>query len=128
MKYLLDTNILVDFLRGTKSIEVSMIKEGCAISIITYGELIYGACKSDKKEENLSKIKEMINDLGIEISFLNEKIMNEYGELKAKLERKGERLDDLDLMIASSAISQNLTLVTRNIRHFKRIPSLSFVS
>lgn len=128
MKYLLDTNILVDFLRGTKSIEVSIIKESCAISIITYGELIYGAYKSDKKEENLYKIKEMINDLEIEVNTLDEKIMNEYGELKAKLEKKGERLDEFDLLIAATALINNLTLFSRNLKHFKRIPSLSFIS
>lgn len=128
MKYLLDTNIIVDYLRGKKEIDASFIKEGSAVSIITYGELIYGAYKSNKSKYNLEKIKAMISDLEIDMITLDEEIMDNYGKLKADLEIKGEKLDEFDILIAATALVNNLTLVTRNNRHFKRIPSLSFVS
>jgi tRNA(fMet)-specific endonuclease VapC len=47
-----------------------------------------------------------------------------YGELRAKLERKGERLSDPDLMIAAIGLSRSLVVVTGNIKHFGRIEKL----
>lgn len=124
MKYLLDTDIIVNHLRGKRAMNVSFIQEGSSISIITYGELTYGAYKSTRPEINLSKIEEMLTDLGIQIISLDEKIMEIYGKLKAELEKKGNRLDEFDLLIASTALNHNLNLVTGNIKHFERIPSL----
>ncbi|MEJ2055676.1 MAG: hypothetical protein P8X42_17315 [Calditrichaceae bacterium] len=53
-------------------------------------------------------------------------IMETFGELKAKLQKKGNTLSDMDLIIASTALSMNFTLVTNNVRHFKRIPGLTY--
>ncbi len=47
-----------------------------------------------------------------------------YAELRAELERGGRPLDEPDLRIAAIALSRNLTLVTGNVRHFNRVPSL----
>lgn len=124
MKYLLDTDAIVDHLRGKKNISASFIKEGSAISIITYAELYYGAHKSEKTEENIKKIKAMLSELAVEVVNLSEAIADVYGETKAILEKKGERLDEFDLLIVSTALSLNLQLVTRNRKHFQRIPRL----
>lgn len=124
MKYLLGTNILVDHLRGKKPIKVDYLKKGGAISCITQAELYYGAYKSKNFRENLSKIKAMLAELAIEVLVLNEEIAQLYGRLKADLEKKGRKLDEFDLLIASTAISFNLILVTGNKKHFQRIPQL----
>lgn len=124
MKYLLDTNVVVEYLRGKKSIEASLLQEGSVISVITKAELFYGAYKSERSESNLSKIKEMLGDLNIETVPLNDKILNRYGKLKAELEKKGLRLDEFDLLIAATAIGLNLVLATRNLKHFQRISQL----
>jgi tRNA(fMet)-specific endonuclease VapC len=47
-----------------------------------------------------------------------------YGQLRRHLERAGRRLDDLDLMIASVALRYDMVLVSRNTRHFGRVPGL----
>ena len=124
MKYLLDTNIIVEHLRGKRSIAASFLEKGSTISIITQAELYYGAYKSKKPKENLVKIKQMLEDLEIEIISLDEKIINNYGKLKAELEKKGKRLDEFDLLIASTAFSLKLILATRNIKHFQRVSRL----
>lgn len=124
MKYLLDTNIIIDYLRGGSLIEIEIIKSGCGLSIISLAELFYGVYKSSTVDKNLKKIKEMLIDLEIEIINLNEECVEKYGKIKAQLEEKGERLDDFDLLIAATAIKSNLILVTKNKSHFQRIPQL----
>ena len=48
----------------------------------------------------------------------------EYGKIRSALEVKGSRLDDMDILIAATALERNLTLITANERHFSRIPDL----
>jgi len=124
MKYLLDTNVIVDHLRGKKALEPFFIEQGSAISVITQAELIYGACKSDKTQANLRKISSFLTDLGVETISLKEDILKKYGGTKVVLEKKGQKLDEFDLLIAATALSLKLKLVTQNIKHFARISKL----
>jgi tRNA(fMet)-specific endonuclease VapC len=50
--------------------------------------------------------------------------METFADLKSRLEMEGKRLDDFDLLIASTALALNYRLVTNNERHFRRIPGL----
>lgn len=127
MKYLLDSNIIINHLRGKKPIDPTFVKVGCSLSIISQAELFYGVYKSSQQEKNLTKVKAMLIDLGIGVINLNEEIINEYGKLKAQLEKKGKKLDEFDLLIAATAIKSNLILVTENLSHFQRIPQLKIV-
>ena len=54
--------------------------------------------------------------------------LSKYGEIKAKLEAKGQRLDEFDLLIGATAVQNGLTVVTANVRHFGRIPDLNVVN
>src|SRR3990167_9939955 len=124
MKYLLDTDVIVNQLRGKKRIKEDVIVKGTAISIITFGELLYGAEKSTNKENSLIVINKFISDLQIDILGLNQEIMHIYAETKTFLETAGKRLDEFDLLIGATAIVYSLTITTLNLRHFKRIPNL----
>lgn len=124
MNYLLDTDVIINQLRGKKELDPQLARESLSISIITYGELLYGAEKSLKKERALALINEFISEFSIKIIYLNEKIMKLYARIKAELDTKGKRIDDFDLLIASSALSESLALVTENTKHFQRIPKL----
>ncbi|PIP64543.1 VapC toxin family PIN domain ribonuclease [Candidatus Roizmanbacteria bacterium CG22_combo_CG10-13_8_21_14_all_33_16] len=124
MKYLLDTNVLINHLRGKNRIDKTIIKSGVAISIITWAELIYGTYKSVNKEKSLAIIKALIEDLQITILSLNEKVVFQYAELKVELEKTGKILDDFDLLIAATAMTNKITLVTHNTKHFRRISTL----
>lgn len=128
MKYLLDTNIIIDHIRGRKEIQRKMAKEGISVSIISYGELLYGAEKSVNKTKSIEIINELFRNLPIRITPLNEDIMKIYANIKAGLEIKGEKLHDFDILIAASALNNSFTLITRNIKHFGRIPNLKFIS
>ena len=123
MKYLLDTNIIVDYLRGKTDLPESFIKEGSAISSITLAELYYGAYKSKNPHEGIKEISEILSDFDLNVIELQDGVKI-YGRIKASLESKGTKLDEMDLLIAATAMDKKLTLVTKNIKHFSRIPKL----
>jgi len=127
MRYLLDTSVIVNHLRGKKPIKIDFLENGSAVSIITQAELFYGAYKSSNSLTNLKKLKAMFLDLGIEIITLTQEIIEQYGKIKADLEKQGKKLDEFDLLIAATAIERNLILVSNNLSHFKRISSLKAV-
>jgi len=125
MAYLIDTDIIIYSLKGNTLVHNWMLKNQNIpkyISVITYGELIYGARKSKHPERNIAttnRIAELFPVIEI-----NKGIIEIYGEIKAKLEISGNRMDDMDLLIASTAMYMNFSLVTNNKRHFSRIDDI----
>ena len=128
MIHLLDTSIVVDHLRGKHKLKESVVKAGIAISIITFGELLCGAHKSKNKEKSLALIREFISDLRVDILELNQEIMHIYAKTKVLLEQTGKKLDDLDLLIGSTAVNHSLPLATLNLQHFERIPNIQIIA
>lgn len=124
MKYLIDTDVLIDNLRSKSRLEEEIIEAGAVTSIINVGELVYGSFKSANPRKALDLVENLLIDLNIEIINLEKEIIYVFGKLKADLEKRGLRLDDFDLLIASTAKVNNLTLVTGNKKHFQRIPNL----
>ncbi len=125
MKYLLDTNICIYWLKGNLNIEKKIMGAGLAnteISFVTLSELYYGVYKSQRVQENLSGLKLLAGKLGCLQS--NREVCRIFGHVKAELERKGNIIDDADLLIASCALVYNRVLVTNNEKHFKRITDL----
>ncbi|MEE0085344.1 MAG: PIN domain-containing protein [Paludibacteraceae bacterium] len=121
-KYLLDTNIWIFLLHGDKNIAQMMISAGegaCCLSIITAYELMFGAYKSGRDTEIL-KVNTILDKYQI-IPLGNP---NLYAMQKLELTNKGMMIDELDFMIASTAIEKNLILVTDNTKHFSRFDNL----
>jgi tRNA(fMet)-specific endonuclease VapC len=92
------------------------------ITSITVSELTHGANRSLHREDNLSRLEVLFAALTV-LPF-DEMAARRCGHLKAELEQQGESLDDLDLQIASIALVYDLTLVTNNTKHFKRVQDL----
>lgn len=125
MKYLLDTNICVYWLKGNRQVEQKVLAAGIdavALPFITVSELYYGAYKSQRMEANLQLVRSLTEQLTVLES--DETISEQFGELKAGLEKNGMIIDDADLYIAACAKVHGLTLVTNNTKHFKRIKGL----
>jgi len=126
MAYLIDTDIVIFGLKGDSRVQDWMVKNQNvpkSISVITFGELIYGARKSKHPEKNIAttnRIAELFPIIDI-----NKGIIEVFGEIKAKLEQKGTRIEDMDLLIAATAIYMDLSLVTNNKSHFGRINDLA---
>lgn len=126
MKYLFDTDVLIDHLRSRKYLDPEMIAEKSGMSIISLGELLSGAYKSSNPERSIEKLHQIFN-LGVEVENLNNEIMDTYARIKVKLEKSGQKLDEFDLLIAATAIVNNLILVTRDLNHFKRVKELRLI-
>lgn len=128
LKYLLDTCVIVDLLRKKSKIDPVFFEKGSSINTITLAELYYGASKSKDPTESNQHVKNLISDFDLDIIDFDKKAGVIFGNLKSRLEATGQRLDDMDILIASTAISEGLVLVTNNIKHFSRINNLKIVS
>ena len=132
-KYLLDTNILIEFLEETPSVVEHILKAGsrqCCMSVISLHELFYGAyLAKEKKKEYYDKEIKKINILLKYFAVLPITTNGEsYGKIKYALRKKGTPVDEFDMLIASQAISEGLTVVTDNIKHFENIPDVKVVN
>lgn len=126
MKYLIDTNICIYIMnkRPTKVIQKFKqfdVGEIC-VSTITVSELQYGVVKSKNHRLNRQRVQEFLSPL--EIIPYDESAANMYGDIRYQLEKRGEPIGPLDLMIAAHALSGNFVLVTNNEKEFKRIKQL----
>jgi len=123
-KYLLDTNICVYFLKGRYDLNTKIKNvhaENCFISEITIAELKFGAENSEQREKNRKTVDEFVSKFTI-IPIFNS--LDIYAKEKARLRHIGLPLDEFDLLIGSTAISNDLILVTRNISDFERMQGI----
>ena len=125
MSYLIDTDWIVDALLGRPAAETllgNLAADGLAISLITYGEIyegIYFGRDPSRAEAGFRQFLREVNVLP-----LNRRIMQRFARVRGELRRQGQIIGDPDILIAATAIHHRLTLVTRNIQHFSRIPGL----
>jgi tRNA(fMet)-specific endonuclease VapC len=125
MRYMLDTNICVFMLKqdvGVLRRFQAAVSEGVCISAITLAELEYGVSKSARKEHNTSALAAFL--ALVDVLPFDGTATSEYGQIRATLEREGNVIGSLDMLIAAHAKSANLTLVTNNTREFKRVDGL----
>jgi tRNA(fMet)-specific endonuclease VapC len=125
-RYLLDTNICI-YLRQNRLPEVTerfrRLQPGDAVlSVITYGELAYGAERSRERPRALESLAALISLLAV--LPLPENAAVAYGQIRSALQSRGEMIGGNDLWIAAHAKAAGLTLVTNNEREFNRVPGL----
>lgn len=125
-RYLLDTNICI-YIRQNRPAEVlrrfqSLRPGEAALSVITYGELLYGAAKSGNRAAAYERLRELVDFLPA--LDLPATAAETYGEIRASLESRGEMIGNNDLWIAAHALAAGLTLVTNNKREFRRVRGL----
>lgn len=125
-RYLLDTNVLVDILRGTKGdarkrlLEIGI--DHCAVSEITVYELYCGAAASASPEANQKAVETLL--ALIEILPL-QKAYLEAARQKASLRKAGTPVEDFDLLIGCTALCDSRILLTGNRKHMERIEGLA---
>lgn len=129
MKYMLDTNICIYLIKQKPPKVLKHFKShsigDIGISSITLAELRYGVAKSQHVEKNRQALDEFI--LPLEIEDFNEKAADEYGVVRADLERAGKPIVSMDLLIGAHALALGATLVTNNTREFKQVQNLKVV-
>lgn len=126
MKYLLDTNICIYLIKKRPEKLIEKIKqfkiEELCISTISISELEYGIQKSNYPEKNKIALIEFL--IPFQILDYDLGVTQTYGKIRAELERKGQMIGPLDMLIAAHARSKNLTIITNNEKEFMRVNNL----
>ncbi len=124
--YLLDTNICIYIARhhppGVRKRFASLRPGEAAMSMITYGELRFGAEKSQQPQQALERLERLAELIPAEAPPLA--AAEHYARLRARLERAGKPIGGNDLWIAAHALAEGLILVTNNMPEFQRIDGL----
>ena len=121
-RFLIDTNVIIEFLNGDANIIAKFgMHEDIYLSIITLGELYYGAYNSSRTKKNIEIIQNLAKELFI--FNCNENTSKIYGEVKKRLKENGTPLPENDIWISAIAIQYDLTLVTQD-KHFNNVDML----
>lgn len=121
---ILDSDHCIAILRGQVNLEGHLSPaEELAITSINAAELIHGAYKSNRPQENLTRLDIFLSQ--VQILPFDESAARQFGWLKTETQRAGQPLSDLDLQIASIALSVNCPLLTHNRVHFERLTQFS---
>jgi tRNA(fMet)-specific endonuclease VapC len=123
-RYLLDTNVFIYIRQGRHEVvrRFAKLQSGeAAVSIISYGELFFGASKRGRLED-FQQLRALMARLPC--LTLPETAAEIYGEIRAELESKGEVISNNDLWIAAHALASGLILVTNNEKEFRRVRGL----
>ena len=132
MRYMLDTNICIFAIRGARKngniyqgvYEKIKKQDDIAISSIVLAELMHGVELSESADENRLALADFL--CGIEVLPFTEEAAQEYGKIRADLQKRGLLIGAFDMLIAAHAKSLNAILVTNNAKDFERIQGLSF--
>ena len=126
MKLMLDTNICIYLI---KEHPASVLDRFAAhpvgdigVSVITLAELEYGVAKSSRPARNRAALEQFVSPL--EIAPFDRRATAAYGRLRTILERKGQPIGSMDLLIAAHAASLDVRLVTHNVKEFGKVPGL----
>ncbi len=124
MKYLLDTNICIFFLKGQYNLYQKVAEvgeENCFISEMTVAELKYGVENSKTAEAMRPVVEAFIPKFAVIPIYAS---LDVYAREKAKLRKQGLFIDDFDILIGATAINHNIIMVTNNVAHLNRLSNI----
>ena len=126
MKYMLDTNVCIDYMRGTdqgiKNRLLACKEDELCISSITLSELLYGVNRSSNPVKNRNALYKLL--VKIEVIDYGTEASEFYGIIRNELVRRGMVIGAMEMLIAAHAMSNKLVLITHNTAEFGRISGL----
>jgi tRNA(fMet)-specific endonuclease VapC len=125
LRYMLDTNLCIRVLRDRPAVarrRFNETSESLCISTIVLAELLHGAARSAWPEQNRRAVEDFAARL--EVLAFDEAAAGHAADIRAELERKGGMIGGYDLLIAGHARSRGLTVITGNLREFRRVDGL----
>lgn len=121
--YLLDSDVIINILKGRIALKYLLDLKGVlSVSVISIAEVLYGQRKITSNKESLFFTFLKSFDIGILPITLTE--IYKYLKIRMYLEKVGQPLENFDLLIAATAIAHDSKLITGNLKHFSRVPSL----
>lgn len=126
MKYLIDTDWIIDHLNGVETITIKLEKfasSGICTSIISVAELYEGVYGSKDYNASLEILETFLE--GITVLSIDHEVCKIFGRERNKLRRQGNIIGDFDILIASICLKHNLILLTNNKKHFAKINALT---
>lgn len=127
MRYMLDTNLCIDLMRGRAAAAFKRLRklkvDEAGISTVTLAELWYGASKSSRPAHHRFLILSFCAPLTL--ADFDGQAAEKYGSIRAALERAGTPIGPLDTLIAAHSMALEVTLVTANTRESQRVQGLS---
>jgi predicted nucleic acid-binding protein len=125
----LDTDIMVALLRGEEKainkIAALEFVEPLSTTPVNATELFKGAFRSKFAQDNVSNVQKLLGNLRILDYNLESSKLS--GRIIENLRKNGKTLDDFDAIIAAIVVTHNESLVTRNVKHFQRVPGLKVI-
>lgn len=126
VRYLLDTNICIYIAKHNPPLVRERFARHTAnelaMSVVTLGELRFGAEKSQSRDRALAAIAQL--EAKMHIAALAESAGEHYGQIRAALQLRGEMIGNNDLWLAAHARAEGWILVTNNEREFARVDGL----
>ncbi|MGE0871471.1 MAG: type II toxin-antitoxin system VapC family toxin [Kofleriaceae bacterium] len=127
MTRLLDTSVCIPLInRSEPSLAKRLLAadpSSIVLCSVVRAELAFGARNSSRVAENLDRVEQFCS--AFESLPFADSAADAYGEIRARLRREGRPIGGNDLMIAAIAVASGLTLITRNVGEFKRVPKLA---
>ncbi|ETW94438.1 MAG: hypothetical protein ETSY2_49815 [Candidatus Entotheonella gemina] len=127
--YLIDTDWVIHYLNGRNDIvdRLHTLKsDGLGLSVIALAELYEGVYFSRDPEQDEQGLTDFLQ--GVTVLGVDEETARIFGRERGRLRRAGQIIGDMDLLIGSTALQYDLTLLTNNHRHFERIEGLQIES
>ena len=131
IRYLLDSDVFIDYSLGREpstQLLNRLMGEGIGFSMLSYGEVLEGTLRHPSHSGRHQKATFAAILAMVTILDLSVEIMAVFAELRFELRQKGRLIGDIDTLVAATALTHDLTLITRNIRHFERVPSLRLLT
>ena len=129
MRYLIDTDWVIDYQRGVPRLVNrldTLLPQGAGLSIVSLAELYEGVFGSADPQRNERRLRAFL--ASVEIVPLDETTCRIFAQERGRLRAAGNLIGDFDLLIGATALRHGLTLLTNNRRHFERLQGLSILS
>jgi tRNA(fMet)-specific endonuclease VapC len=128
MRYILDTDWIINLLAGTKDAEERIQQfdpEEIVISLVTVAEIYESAYNSANPEAHIQIFRSFLSNF--QLLNLNLPIIEKFAEVRAHLRRRGQMISDFDILLGATALHYDLIVLTYNKKHFERIPDIKIL-
>jgi len=128
-RYFLETSVIISYLRSEKGVvdAINRLEGELTSSYLCLAELYEGVARSKESKKVEQGVTDFFHGLD-EIYGVDESIAKYFGTIRAALKKRGEIIEDMDILMAATCLAYEATLITANIKHFQRIENLKLFS